>query len=229
MDLLGRSLSSTTLNRHLSSRNGRYRKHFRVTYPSWTSTSDIENVRLVNTVKTTTPYLTSSTKPLHSLSLKTIGHQDLSFFELKVSSLHQIISCYILWFPRILRVSTNYSAVLSNQLQHLFNSSSSVEARDAYRNNCQWVIMIFKIIFHWLPSNCWNSGSFMGNTSVLMRSVASFEQSITSYFWRIILARRWMNWKPCFQVEVSRSFRYLRVCWPLSSFKLMGTVLFSIL
>ena len=147
------------------------------------------DVRLVNTVKTTTPYLTSSTKPLHYAShclLRPSATKISLFSNSKVSSLHQIISCYTLWFPKILRVFTNYSAVLSNQLQHLSNSSSSVEARDAYRNNCQWVIiMIFKIISHCLPSNCWNSGSFMGNTSVLMRSVEAFGQSITSYFWRI--------------------------------------------
>ena len=138
----------------------------------------------MNTVKTTTPYLTSSTKPLHCAS-HIIGHHWPTKISLFSNSRFPHFTKLYLAIPfdspsskGILRVSTNYSAVLSNQLQHLSNSSS-VEARDAYRNNCQWVIMIFKIIFHCLPSNCWNSGSFMGNTSVLMRAVEAFGQSIT--------------------------------------------------
>ena len=144
------------------------------------------------TIDSVVPYFINKLAPsLQSLSLKTIGHQDLSFFKLLIARFPNLtrLSLAIPFDSYHLKDPSGLRQLLSNQLQYLslrhqFCCGNTPEARDAHKNK-QGNYDIYNNIS--LPSL--QSLEFGLNmplsretTSVLMRSVGAFGQSITSLF-----------------------------------------------
>ena len=138
------------------------------------------------------PYFINKLAPsLQSLSLKTIGHQDLSFFKLLVPRFPHLtrLSLAIPFDSHHLKDSSGLRQLLSNQLQHLslrhqFCCGSTPEARDAHRNKHGNYDIYSNISLPTLQSLEFglNMPLSRETTSVLMRSVGAFGQSITSLF-----------------------------------------------
>jgi hypothetical protein len=138
------------------------------------------------------PYFINKLAPsLQSLSLKTIGHQDLSFFKLLIARFSHLtrLSLAIPFDSHHLKDPSGLRQLLSNRLQHLslrhqFCCGNTPESRDAHRSKQGNYDMYNNISLPSLQSLEFglNMPLSRETTSVLMRSVGAFGQSITSLF-----------------------------------------------
>ena len=138
-----------------------------------------------------TPYFINKLAPtLQSLSLKTIGHQDLSFLKLIERFPHLTkLSLAIPFDCHHLKDPSGLRQLLSNQLRdlslrHQFCCGNSPEAQDAHRNKRGNYDIYNHISIPSLQSLEFglNMPLSRDKTSVLMRSMGAFGQSITSLF-----------------------------------------------
>lgn len=140
------------------------------------------------------PYFVNKLAPtLQSLSIKTIGHQDLSFFKLLTEMFPHLtkISLAIPFDSRHLKDPSGLRQLLSNHprlrdlsLRHQGCCGNTSQAKDAHRS-----IMGEYDIYNHISLPSLHSLEFGLNmplsrekTSVLMRSVGAFGQEITSLF-----------------------------------------------
>ena len=138
------------------------------------------------------PYFINKLAPsLQSLSLKTIGHQDLSFFKLLIARFPHLnkLSLAIPFDSHHLKDPSGLRQLLSNQLQHLslrhqFCCGNTPEARDAHRNKLGNYDIYNNVSLPSLQSLEFGLNMPLSRemTSVLMRSLGAFGQSITSLF-----------------------------------------------
>ena len=138
------------------------------------------------------PYFINKLAPsLQSLSLKTIGHQDLSFFKLLVARFPHLtkLSLAIPFDSHHLTDPSGLHQLLSNQLQHLslrhqFCCGNTPEARDAHRSKLGNYDIYNNISLPSLQSLEFGLNMPLSRemTSVLMRSVGALGQSVTSLF-----------------------------------------------
>ena len=140
------------------------------------------------------PYFINKLAPtLRSLSLKTIGHQDLSFFKLLTEIFPHLVKLSLvmpfdshhLGNPSGLRqLLGNHSRLQDLSLRHQFCCGSTPQALDAHRSKLGNYDIYNHISLSSLRSLEFglNMPLSREKTSVLMRSVGAFGQSITSLF-----------------------------------------------
>ena len=148
--------------------------------------------RQASTNDSVVPYFINKLAPtLQSLSLKTIGHQDLSFFKLLVEKFPLLtkLSLAIPFDSHHLKDASGLRQLLSNRLRelslrHQFCCGNTPEAKDAHRSKSGKYDLYNHISLPSLQSLEFGLNMPLSRemTSVLMRSVGAFGQSITSLF-----------------------------------------------
>jgi len=137
------------------------------------------------------PYFINKLAPaLQSLSFKTIGHHDLSFFKFLIAFPHLTkLSLAIPFDSRHLRDPLGLRQLLSNHpklrdlsLRHQFCCGNTPQAKDAHRSHIGNYDIYHHISLPGLQSLEFglNMPLSQEKTSVLMRSMGAFGQSITS-------------------------------------------------
>lgn len=150
--------------------------------------------REARTYDNDTPYFINKLAPtLQSLSIKTIGHQDLSFFKLLTERFPHLtkLSLAIPFDPYHLRNPSGLRQLLSNHprlrdlsLRHQFCCGNTAQTKDAHSNNLGNYDIYSHISLPSLQSLEFGLSMPLSRekTSVLMRSVGGFGQSIASLF-----------------------------------------------